>query len=529
MKINKYLMLGGAALALGFTSCVNDLDLEPINPTEIFADPSNPEWLQNAFAQCYATMAFSSNSGAGDSNISTPDAGMSAYNRIIFYFQEYASDEAFWIWEDNGYRELVTNTFSAGNKQVEVCYSRLYQHVAVCNQFLSDIDGEDNDAANQMRTEVRALRAMTYYWLCDLWGNVSFGVDAPDGTALPQIPRAELYSWLVGELEDIVDNGVWATPTPYGRVGKDGAEALLARVYLNAEVYTNGAVSAWSKCVTRCNNVINRHKGGGFKGSGLAENYLYLFCRNNSEYMPGGGNTAENEILWGLAFDSFKGQSYGGATFLLNGALSEGMYGTTEPWSCIGAREDLSRRFEAYPNDVRWSLWIRDGRTIENGGFLDFSIAGYQPIKWTGLTKTTGGQFSPDVISTAFANCDFAFIRLADLYLMRAECYLHGAGDRAEAVEGLSLIRERAGLPAWGGSDLTADNLLDERSRELYFEMTRRSDLIRFGKYVGPTQALWSWKGNSATGTNISDRYKLLPIPTNIISAQTELKQNTGY
>ena len=122
-----------------------------------------------------------------------------------------------------------------------------------------------------------------------------------------------------------------------------------------------------------------------------------------------------------------------------------------------------------------------------------------------------------------------AKFRLADVYLMRAECFLHGQGDRVSALEGVNYLRERAGVSKWVGSELNAENLLDERSRELYFEMTRRTDLIRFGKYVGPAQATWAWKGNSLDGGTISERYRLMPIPTNILAAQPEFKQNPGY
>ena len=532
MNIKKYMMLGGVALALGIanSSCVGDLDLEPIDPTKIFADPSNEEWLGNAFSQCYANLIHAGNSDPGGANISTPNAGMSVYNRIVFGLCEYPTDEAFWIWEDDGHREIITNSFSANNVQLEVCYSRLYQHIAVCNSFMAVTeDNADNEKIARMRAEVRTLRALSYYFMVDLFGNVGFILSAPDGTEPVQTPRAEIYKWLEGELAELVDGGELDAPAVYGRIGKDAAEALLARVYLNAEVYTDGAVSAWDKCLQRCNNIIERHKGTGYKQSGLANNYLALFCGNNEEYMPGGGNTAENEILWGLPFDGDHAQSYGGTTFLMAGAISAGGFGCQSAWSSLTAREELSRRFESEPQDTRWSLWIRDGRGIENAEFGKFENAGYQAIKWTNLMHTNGVVDMSSTFSSPWGVADLALFRLADVYLMRAECFLHGQGDRVSALEGVNYLRERAGVSKWVGSDLNAENLLDERSRELYFEMTRRTDLIRFGKYVGPAQATWAWKGNSLDGGTISERYRLMPIPTNILAAQPEFKQNPGY
>lgn len=529
MNIKKYMMLGGVALTLGLsTSCVGDLDLEPIDPQKIFADPSNPEWVRNAFSQCYATMAVTSNSGSGDMNISAPNAGASAYTRLVWMMEEAPSDEAFWIWEDNGVSQISQNAFSAGNQTIGMAYDRIYQHLAICNSFISIMGDPSDPEMLTMRDEARALRAMSYYWVCDIWGNSPFSTDAPDGTALPQLPRAELYAWLVGELTDLLDNGALQETPVYGRVGRDGVEALLARVYLNAEVYTKGAVKAWDKCLKHCNNIINRHKGGGFNQSGLAKHYLYLFCGDNEEYMPGGGNKAENEILWGVAFDADYCQSYGGTTFLQAGSQWDNENGLLAAWKCYGARQTLSERFAVNPEDVRWSLWDKDVN-IANGGFFDTDLAGYHPKKWTNMKHGTDGSFLPVETANTFSSADLALIRLADVYLMRTECYLHGAGNQADALEGVNFIRERAGLAPWTAPMLTADNLLDERSRELYFEFTRRSDLIRFGRYVGNNQMVWPWKGMSKEGTRVRDNQVLMPIPTNVLGAQPGLQQNPDY
>jgi len=530
MNIKKYMMLGGMALTLGMTSsCVGDLDLEPIDPTQTYAQVNDPVFVGNSFAQCYANLAYASTMEPGQSNISAPDAGMSVYTRLLFTINEMSADEAFWIWEDNGLREINTNTVSASNRQVEMCYSRLYQHVAVCNAFLSVTEESSVDGIAQMRDEVRALRALTYYWICDIFGNSPFTVSEPDGEEAPQYTRRQLYDWLEGELTSLVDNSNLSDNPVYGRVGRDGVEALLARLYLNAEVYTDGAVSAWDKCLTRCNNIINRHKGTGFKSSGLAEHYLNIFAGNNDLYMPGGDKKGENEILWGVPFDAETGQSYGGSTFLIAGALSAGDLGSTASWSCLAARKELSDRFAEEPQDVRWSLWVRDGRTPENQDFLDFAVAGYQCLKWSNFLATDNGVLDRNVNATAYGSADVPLIRLADVYLMRAECYLHGQGNASDALEGVNFLRERAGVSKWTIGQLTADMLLDERSRELYFECTRRSDLIRFGKYVGPTQSLWMWKGNSKNGSTIQEFRKLMPIPTNILAAQPSLVQNKGY
>lgn len=532
MNIKKYMILGGMALTLGltYTSCVNDLDLEPIDPTKIYADVNDPTFVGNALAECYAGMCYASTTDPGQANFGDSyNAGMTVWNRVLFDITELPTDEGFWIWDDSGLLQMSANTINADNLQLEMAYGRFYQHIAICNSFLSVMEDSNVEGIEQMRSEVRALRAMTYYWVLDLFGNSPLQLGEPNGEPAPQATRMELYTWLEGELRDLVDNGNLSDSPQYGRVGKDGVEALLARLYLNAEVYTNGAVSAWAQCLTRCNNVIRRHQHGGFENSGLANHYLNLFAANNDQYMPGGTKADENEILWGLPFDAQTGRSYGGSTFLLAGALSGGNYGSNSSWSCLTARRQLSERFLAEPQDVRWSLWLTDGRGIENVKFGDFDNAGYQAIKWTNWNGTDDGTLDSSVPSWDFCSADVPLIRLADLYLMRAECFLHGQGERQAALDGVNYLRKRAGVSTWSGSQLTADNLLDERSRELYYEMTRRSDLIRFGKYVGPTQAVWSWKGNAPAGATIQDYMKLMPLPTNVLAAQPELQQNPGY
>ena len=549
MNINKYLMLGGVALGLGLTSCVGDLDLEPIDPN--LESPESSTILINEAMQCYQTMATSGQEGPGSSIISGLDNGRGQYTRALFMMNEFPTDECIWIWKDDGIYDLVTNTFDATNGNIYGTYSRLYAHIAVCNQFLADAAGSNDAEIVRLRDEVRALRAMSYYWVCDIFGKASKSMGAPDGTEPEQMTREELYTWLEAELKDLVDNGNLADVPVYGRVGKDGAQALLARLYLNAEVYTG--TPAYDKCAAECEKIIARHQGGGYDNSGLAENYLYLFCRNNEEYMPGGGNTAENEILWGIPFDSERLQSYGGTMFLINGALADegGMsglnYGCSNVWKCMKATKEFSEKFTS--NDFRFDLWVRgkltwtdaEGKTqekeykISNDDFGTWGD-GYVCIKWTGLThgaNNPGGapNWDSNIISTQFPDTDLALIRLSDVYLMYAECAARGAqgADQGKALTYANYVRGRAGVSTWSPSDLTLDNLLDERCRELYWELTRRSDLIRFGKFTGPNQALWSWKGNALEGNSIDDRYNLMPIPVNVIAASPSFKQNPGY
>lgn len=242
--------------------------------------------------------------------------------------------------------------------------------------------------------------------------------------------------------------------------------------------------------------------------------------------------------------------------FLINGVLADegGMsgldFGCSNVWKCMKAPQQFSEKFTNA--DKRWALWVKGKVTYtdEKGDTQEkeYKITndeygqwgdGYVCVKWTGLNRgndyfprynqTAEKIFSSDIISTQFSSTDLALLRLADVYLMYAECALNGGADKTTGLKYANLVRGRAGVGTWSMGEFTADNLLAERCRELYWELTRRSDLVRFGKFTGPNQLVWSWKGNDVNGNNIPERYNLMPIPVNVIAASPDFKQNPGY
>lgn len=577
-SINKIFSILGVSLALGLSSCVGDLDRLPNDPNQLTADKfaENPgEYLMQVMAKCYSGMAVSGQTGPdGSSDISGLDGGTSQYTRALYMMNEFTTDESKWIWPDAGVVDLNTNTWGNGNVNIFGTYSRLYVHIAICNDFLRLCNnlgdyGITPDASlqatiDQYRLEARALRAMSYYWALDLFGNASF-IDETSGagTNPVQYTRRQLYDWLAGELETLVAAFPETTPI-YGRVGKDGVEALLARLYLNAEVYTNGEVSGWQLCSTHCQNIINRHQGEGWNGTGLVPTYMYLFCGDNQEYMPGGGGV--NEILWGIPYDSENVQPYGGTMFLCaagisnltwadnNAIMTATDYGMSAQWGCMHATSQFSDKFEN--TDLRWAMWCKEAQGFNkaNTNFSTFTD-GYGVVKFTNLLKgnlndpsqwsrdnngvnntnwstANGGVYATDGSAARadnFPDTDLPLIRLADVYLMYTEAYIMGgAGDANNALNYVNNVRRRAGLQNWTATDLTADNILDERCRELYWELTRRSDLVRHGKFSGSTYN-WSWKNNEPNGSSIPEYMDLFPIPANVIATQPEFNQNTGY
>ena len=245
MNLKKYLIYGGVALGLGLTSCVGDLDLEPNDPNLV--NPNDPNYKVNSLAMCYSGIAVSGINGPGDSYVSGLDPGTSAYLRLIFTLSELCSDELIWIWPDAGVSDITSCTWSSTNGLLEGVYYRLLGHIAICNQYLANTAGDTDAESQQMRAEARVLRAYSYYNMIDLFGQSSFITEeAATGATPVQKSRKEVFEWLEKELTDIVDNKIISETPIYGRVGLDGAEALLARLYLNAEVFSG--TGRWEDC-----------------------------------------------------------------------------------------------------------------------------------------------------------------------------------------------------------------------------------------------------------------------------------------
>lgn len=543
-NFSKILIALGLA-TFGMSSCTDDLNVTPADPN-VIQEPN----LEQSLAGCYQSLSSPGTGGAdGSPVLQGYDGGMSTFQRAVFCLNELTTDEYVWLsFTDAGYYSLVTNDFSANNPIFYGTYSRLYIVVAICNNFLRDINegkfaGADAAKLAEYSRQARIIRGLAYYYLVDMFGNVGYSDETlVAGIAPGQSSRADVYQKVVSELEAISAEYGNNTDVVYGYVGKDACDALLAKFYLNAEVFTG--TPAWDKCWAKCQEIIARHQGGGFNGSGLANHYLNLFGANNDQYVSGGSNKAENEIIWAIPQDPVYVTSYAGSTFMIaagcaNPAASDSWqmspsdYNSTEAWKCMVARKQFSEKFSwngGKSSDSRVALW----RTSEHGFLIDnpeLSQAtfnyGYANMKFSNWTYDDNGEKSETQIdATKFSAADYPIIRLADIYLMAAESAVRMGANADKALEYINLIRLRAGI----GELLETPSLaqiIDERACELYGENCRRTDLVRFNSFAGGNYN-WNWKGGVAKGQSIANHMNLFPIPQTIISLQN-YNQNAGY
>ena len=287
---------------------------------------------------------------------------------------------------------------------------------------------------------------------------------------------------------------------------------LLAKLYLNAEVYTGEGM--WQECADVCNDIRTTI-------STLAPEYKYLFCASNDKYVGNG------EILWAIPQDTYTLTTYGGTTYLgigaYNGEVNLEKFGLdNNGWGGPRVQPELSKALDKadkrrliYEGDMSESLtdlnsWKADG-------------SGYMCVKYVYTTEDNYENADGALTNkNPFNSADFPLFRLADTYLMLAECELNGATG-CNGLDRLNDVRQRAGLAAVGA--YTADDLLEERHCELYWECHRRSDLIRFGKFSGSSYN-WEWKGGTQAGAATESTRDLMAIPAQFVPT---VGQNPGY
>jgi hypothetical protein len=506
-------------------SCHDDLNLSPIDPDsftqeDVFASAND---AKGALAKLYGSLALTGQAGPdGQPDIADIDEGFSQFSRMLFNLNEITTDHAVVGWGDPGLPDLHGMSWSSSNDFTEAMYSRLAQAVSFSNSFIKNAASlSEDEEVRAYIAEARFIRAYAYYNLMDFYANVPLTKEI--STDLPlQSNRTEIFAFVESELLEIQDLLKSSGSNEYGRVDQAAAWALLSKLYLNAEVWIGEA--KYNECVTFSNNVINSSYSINMNDAnenGTA--YDELFLADNDT------NGAQNEFIFTLNFDGVKSQTWGGTTFLVHAAIGGSMkpsdFGVNGGWYGIRSTSALVNKFLV--GDQR-AMFHSDGQSLEIESIPNFGD-GYAVTKFKNVDSNgdagsdTGGNY---------VDTDLALIRLAEIYLNYAEAILRGgAGDLNLATSKINELRARAFGNTSGNitsGDLDLDFILDERSRELYWEGQRRTDLVRYN-YFTTGSYLWPFKGNQPNGIS-SDSYRnVFPIPTNIITTNPNIEQNEGY
>jgi len=463
-------------------------------------------------------------------------------------------------WVDGGlYRRAHEHSWTETENWIRDLWTRIYTGITNCNRLIYQMESgflpiNDPEVYNAIIAELRVTRASYYYLLCDLWGNVPIVTrfDIPDGFLPDQSTRKQVYDFILGEiLENLPLLSKERNMSTYARFNEWAARTLLAKMYLNAEVYTGAP--EWEKCIQQCDLIIN--SGVGY---GLEPRQKNVFVTENQNSF---------EIMFGLAVDANYTSSWNAFDHHMQTLPSGLQYKyniTMEPWGGMCAIPQFIDTFD--PDDSRYHdnfiygpqftlsgdpILITSGSAEFIGKPMDFvnevnSIAQSEQNQGIRFEKYEIGLGSSNIL-----NNDFVLFRYADVLMMKAECLLRtGRADEAAvivteiraraftnapekaAVTGAELLagsvydygfRDNRDTPEntfEGGADVQYGRFLDELGWEFNQEGRRRQDLIRFGVFTKK-----SWFSHAPNG----DYRTLFPIPRIQLDANGKLSQNPGY
>lgn len=453
----------------------------------------------------------------------------------IYHLNELSSDCAVWTAKttgdgyDNGeWIALHKHNWTSNHGQVKNAWSDIWKGVAFINGVLegiADVNFEDKGmpiSKAEMVAQLRSLRAYYYYLCCDLWGNVPIVTKVAD----PQYPanntRTEVYKFIETELtQSLKDLPARDHAKTYGYFTKSTANTLLAKLYINSEVFTG--TGEYQKCIDACNAVINSKKYE------LDDNWQDPFKT---------ANDLSNENIFAFALDGISSRSYSLSVKTLHYSHQEAFGLSFGPWNGIVTMESF---YDSYAdNDLRKKQYLIGPQYKAGTNEPVKAVKEYagQPLVIVKTITALNGAYEnegarnykyplePGTEASKPKN-DLVVFRYADIIMTKAEAIMRKNGNKAnqEAVDLVNTIRKRA-----FGSDyeahgkyttttLTMDELLAERGREFAYEGLRRNDLIRFGKFNGA----WWEKDKSDSFRN------LYPIPLSQISVNSNLKQNPEY
>jgi len=424
-------------------------------------------------------------------------------------------------WAGDGQDQQMTDhTWTTNNRFFRGTWEAFFSQVNNCNRIIHQLEGIDPQKYSAYISEVKTIRALWYLWFIDMWGNVPIvdRFDVPQDYLPATSSRAEVFAFIEKEVIDNMDNlSKEKTSLTYARADFWTAKAILAKLYLNAEVYTGTA--QWDKALATCNDIID---SGEFSFSTTyGENFI-------SE------NQSSTEAIFSIPFDDIYTE-WGWILPLvsLHYSSQQTFNLTNGPWNGLSVQTEFFNMFEE--NDLRRThnfLWgpqySSTGEPIVDGGYevdldpdgpeVNFTpefVSLYNTIRQSGVRIK---KWEIEMGGNGFLNSDFFVFRYSDILLMKAEILWRTDPGNTEALALVNRIRERAGLDPW--TSLTEEGLLEERGRELFLEGWRRSDMIRFDRYNDPT----------IFRPYVSEDFRrLYPIPKDQLDANPNLVPNPGY
>lgn len=541
----KHIAWIAAGASMLFTACIGDLDTLPLNPSDSTSETvygTNESGYVAGLTKLY--FCFVSNE---TTDLQVSDAGASELTRAFWTVQEVTSDACKCAWENDAWvRAMNTNTWSdADNDATYAVYVRTLQGIAYANEYLRQTASDrlsDRGVSSELaakiqgfRAEARFLRAYFYWMALDVFGEVPFTTEnSPFGGGVnpKQASRKDVFDYCITELTELAadDSAMPAARSNYPRADKGSVLGLLARMYLNAEVYTGTPM--WQEAKDACERIFTM-------GYSLCPNYADLFRGDNGE-----NPDVLNEVIFGVAYDAEQTQSYGGTSYLTLASIAatdvsstQMINGVNNGWGGIRVPYEYVEKYfnvrnadyttGTYDvNDKRGEMFYIKGRSESMEDALYVFLNGWSCLKFNNIPHDMDNDsFLATAASKAYADIDFPMIRLGEIYLIYAEACMN-LGQANTALPKLQELGSRAGVQA--PTSITTDFLLEERARELMWEGHRRTDLIRYGKFTS-SSFLWTYKGGSFSGQGFDDYMKIFAIPASELAANPELHQNPGY
>ena len=546
MKRNmKHIAWIAAGASMLFTACIGDLDTLPLNPSD-----STSETVYGADESGYIaglTKLYFNFVSNETTDLQVSDAGASELVRAFWTVQEVTSDACKCAWENDAWvRAMNTNTWSdADNDATYAVYVRTLQGIAYTNEYLRQTASDrlsDRGVSSELaakiqgfRAEARFLRAYFYWMALDVFGDVPFTTEnSPFGGGVnpKQASRKDVFDYCISELTALAadDSPMPAARSNYPRADKGAVLGLLARMYLNAEVYTGTPM--WQEAKDACEDIFTM-------GYSLCPEYADLFRGDNGE-----NPEALNEVLFGISYDAEQTQSYGGTSYLTLAAIAatdvsstQMINGVNNGWGGIRVPYEYVEKYfnvrnadysaGTYDvNDKRGRMFYIKGRSESMDGALYVFLNGWSFLKFNNIPHNMDqDSYLETAASKAYSDIDFPMIRLGEIYLIYAEACMN-LGQANTALPKVQELAARAGVTA--PTSITQEWLIEERARELMWEGHRSTDLIRYGKFTS-SSFLWTYKGGSFSGQGFDDHMKIFAIPASELASNPELHQNPGY